>query len=52
MISNAISSTGLNREFYMMAANVGQHQLEMVRNLRFKKLTIKKKKTYSHIVFS
>ena len=26
----------------MMAANVGQYQMEMVRNLRIKKLTIKK----------
>ena len=51
MISNAISSTGLNREFYMMAANVGQHQLEMVRNLRIKKLTIKKKHIFTHSFF-
>ena len=51
-----------------MAGNIGRHQMEMVRNLQFKKkkkltikkLTIKKKnlrlkkkkKLFSHIVFS
>ena len=50
MISNAILLIGLLQEVYTMAANVGQCQLGMVRNLRFKNLRLKKKK-YSHMVF-
>ena len=41
MISNAILLIGLLQEVYIMAANVGRCQMEMVRNLRFKNLRLK-----------